>query len=143
MFKRRVLSLPVNDYLTGEKPKQNVDTGTTTVKVPKPRLSKTLKPVRMNCPPPIPPKRKENGIDLIVVRNDSENENKNYIRSDEPKQKIIMNEFVINQKQHSMRAIIFHLNDLNLNNESEYLSLLGFTIKGGFDSDSDNVTVSF
>nr|XP_027204365.1 putative uncharacterized protein DDB_G0282133 [Dermatophagoides pteronyssinus] len=140
MFKRRVFSLPVNDYLNGEKLEQNINSET--VKgpniPPKPRLSKTMKPVRMNCPPPFPPKPKESDQDLIV-KNDSEHENKNNVR-DEPKQKI-MNEFVIYQKQHSMRAIIFQLNDLNLNDEKEYLSHLGFTIKGGFDSDSDNVTV--
>ena len=149
MFKRRVFSLPVNNYLTNEKMEQNIDSRA--VKIgpnipPKPRLNnKTMKPVKMNCPPPLPPKQKERSdlSDSFPVQNiESEHENKNEQNRDEPKQKN-MNEFVIYQKQHSMRAIIFHLNDLNLNDEKEYLQHLGFTIKGGFDSDSDNVTVSF
>lgn len=153
MFKRRTFSMPNTDvYANNLSPKQmlNGEHGEKPIEVPpKPKLGKNYR-AKMSVPPPLPPKRMELNLNIIenstkTVPNEptTSNESFNEINKTELNRKL-MNDFVIAPKQHKMLAIIYHLSDLNLCSEKDYLQHLGITIKGGFgtDNDNDSVTVS-
>lgn len=162
MFKRRTFSMPNTDvYINNTSPKQmsNGEHGEKPIEVPpKPKLGKNFR-AKMSVPPPLPPKRMELNLNIIEnptksvhnVTNEATIPNGlaqndlllNEITKMESNRKL-MNDFVFAPKQHKMLAIIYHLNDLNLCSEKDYLQHLGITIKGGFgtDNDNDNVTVS-